>query len=184
MAATTQTETPEVGTRSERATILFVAFLAVIMAFGVEAVLPAFGDIDEEFGFTDRGLSVSLLVTALLVGMAAGQFVWGPLSDRIGRRPALYAGIGLYALGAVGTALAPSLPLLLAARVVWGVGAAAPNGLRLAVARDLFSGDQMARIVTFATAVFLIGPVVMPIFGTVLLAVGPWQVIPLTGSTP
>ncbi|MCB0970493.1 MAG: MFS transporter, partial [Acidimicrobiales bacterium] len=56
-----------------------------------------------------------------------------------------------------------------------------PNGLRLAVVRDLFDGDRMARVVTFATAVFLIGPVVMPIFGTALLALGPWPVIPLAG---
>ncbi|MCB0972192.1 MAG: MFS transporter, partial [Acidimicrobiales bacterium] len=133
MAASLRSPSSSGEHRSERATIVFVAFLAVIMAFGVEAVLPAFTEIDEEFGFTDRGLSVSLLVTALLVGMACGQFLWGPLSDRIGRRPALFAGIGLYALGAIGTALAPSLPLLLAARIVWGLGAAAPNGLRLAV---------------------------------------------------
>lgn len=160
---------------------MFVASLAILMAFGVEAMLPAFGEIDDEFGFADRGVSVSLLVTALLVGMAAGQLVWGPVSDRFGRRNALIAGFVLYAVGAAGTAVAGGLEMLLAARFVWGFGAAAPGGLRFAVTRDLFTGDRMARVVSIATAVFLIGPVAMPLIGRAILAVAPWQAIAWTG---
>ncbi len=147
------------------------------MAFGVEAMLPAFDEIDAAFGFADRGVSVSLLVTSLLIGMGSGQLVWGPMSDSFGRRPVLCTGLGLYAIGALGTALAPNLEILLLARFVWGLGAAAPNGLRLAVARDLFDGDRMARIVTIGTAVFLIGPVVMPIVGQGILTVADWRMI-------
>ncbi len=155
--------------------------MAIVMAFGVEAILPAFDEIDRSFGFSRQDVSVSLLVTTLLIGMGVGQLIWGPVSDTFGRVPVLLAGLGLYALGAIGMILAPSLELLLLSRFVWGVGAAAPNGLRIAVARDVFSGDQMARVVTFATAVFLIGPVVMPFFGEGILLLGDWELIALVG---
>lgn len=168
--------------RSEPAVIGFVAFLAIVMAFGVEAMLPAFDLVDSSLGFSDRNLSVSLMVTALLVGMGSGQILWGPLADAVGRRSTLIAGLALYAVGAFATALASSVEQVLIARLVWGIGAAAPNGLRLAVVRDLYEGDQMARIVTIATAVFLIGPVLMPMLGEGILLFGGWPLIAVTGS--
>lgn len=151
--------------------------MSIVMAFGVEAMLPAFDDIDEQFGFGDRGLSISLTVTALLVGMGVGTLAWGPVSDRVGRRPVLLAGFAIYAVGAVGSTVAPNLELLLLARAVWGFGAAAPGSMRIAIARDIYEGDRMARVVTIATAVFLIGPLLMPIVGELILAVGSWESI-------
>lgn len=168
-------------TRPVWSVVLFVAALAMVMAFGVEAMLPAFDEIDDQFEFTDRGLSVSLLVTSLLVGMGIGTLFWGPVSDHFGRRPVLVAGFALYALGAAASAVAPNLELLLIARAVWGFGAAAPGGLRYAMARDLYEGDRMARVVTVATAVFLVGPLLMPFVGEVILMVGPWEWIAYTG---
>ena len=165
-----------------RSVIVFVAALAIVMAFGVEAMLPAFDEIDAEFGFSERGLSVSLLVTSVLIGMGVGTLVWGPVSDRIGRRAALVTGLGIYVLGALLSALAPNLELVLLARAVWGFGAAAPGSLRYAIARDLYDGDRMARVVTIATAVFLIGPLLMPIVGEVILQFGPWEAIAVVGA--
>lgn len=161
--------------------MVFVAFLAIVMAFGVEAMLPAFDQIDDQFGFSERGLSISLLVTALLIGMGLGMPVWGPVSDRFGRRPVLVAGFVLYGIGAIGSALAPNIELLLLARAVWGFGAASPSSLRYAIARDLYEGDRMARVVTIATAVFLIGPLLMPILGELILTVGTWETIAFVG---
>lgn len=159
----------------------FVSFLAIVMAFGVEALLPAFDLIGSEFRFDAIGAGVSLLVTAFLVGMGIGTLVWGPVSDRFGRRSVLIVGFALYGVGAVGMALASSIELLLVARVVWGFGAAAPGGLRYAIVRDLYSGDDMARIIAVATAVFMIAPLTMPIVGEILLFIGSWQIIALTG---
>ena len=161
--------------------MVFLAFLAIVMAFGVEAMLPAFDQIDDQFGFSDRGLSISLLVTALLIGMGLGMPVWGPVSDHFGRRPVLVAGFVLYGIGAIGSALAPNIELLLLARAVWGFGAASPSSLRYAIARDLYEGDRMARVVTIATAVFLIGPLLMPILGELILTVGTWETIAFVG---
>lgn len=147
------------------------------MAVGVDIALPAFDDISESFGLGERGAGVSLVGTTYFLGMATGQLVFGPASDRFGRRRCLQVGIVLAALGAFGSAVAPNFGLLLAARCIWGLGAAAPAVLRTAIARDLFEGDEMARVVTVITAVFLIGPIIVPSFGQAVLSIGSWRTV-------
>ena len=81
----------------------------------------------------------------------------------------------MYVVGAVGSALAPSLEMLLIIRAVWGFGAAAPRTIALSIVRDLFSGDQMARLMSFVFAIFIIVPVVAPTLGAAIIAIAPWQ---------
>ena len=163
--------------RSERRVIAYLAFLSIILAFGIDASLPALDELREEFDLRAGSGEVSLIVTYYFLGMAAGQMIWGLLSDRFGRRPALLVGLGLYAVGALTTGLANSMSMLLSARFVWGLGAAAPSVLRAAITRDLYSGDQMARIISFTTAVFLVGPAVAPAIGEAILLSGSWRLV-------
>jgi DHA1 family bicyclomycin/chloramphenicol resistance-like MFS transporter len=109
--------------------------------------------------------------------MALGQLFYGVLADRFGRRPILLLGIGIYSVGALVSALAPGLGVLLVARFVWGLGASAPTVLRFAIARDLFAGDQMARVVSTFSAVFLLGPIFVPFIGEAILTVGDWRAV-------
>ncbi len=160
---------------SERATTAYLAFLGILLAFGIDVALPAFDDIEADLG--TGGSSISLIGTLYFLGMAAGQLIYGPISDRFGRRSALVVGLGLYAAGALASALSPGFGFLLGARLVWGLGAAAPAALRTAIARDLFEGDQMARIVTAVTAVFMIGPIFVPIVGQTILTFAPWPTV-------
>jgi MFS transporter, DHA1 family, multidrug resistance protein len=104
-------------------------------------------------------------VTAYFLGLAIGQLVHGPLADRFGRRPTLYTGFALYGVGAVLAILAPSFSLLLLARFVWGLGAAGPRVVTVAVIRDTYDGDRMSRAMSFVMAVFLIVPVLAPTIG-------------------
>ncbi len=157
--------------------IPFLAFLGILLAFGIDVALPAFDEIRSGFQLDSSGNSVSLVVTVYFIGLAFGQLIYGPFSDRFGRIPALQVGLTLYAIGALAAALAPSFGFLLAARLVWGLGAAGPGALRVAIARDLFDGDDMARIVTIVTAVFMIGPIFVPVVGEGLLLLGPWQIV-------
>lgn len=157
--------------------IAFLAFTGMLLAFGVDASLPAFDDISSEFGLTEQGLSVSLVGTLYLLGMAVGQLFYGPISDRFGRSPTLRVGLVLYGLGALCAAFAPTFGFLLAARLLWGIGAAGPFVLRSAIARDLFEGDRMARVVTLMTAVFLIGPILVPFVGQAVLSFASWPYI-------
>ncbi len=161
--------------RSERSVIAYTAFMGMILAFGIDAALPAFGQLRAAFGLEPDSNRISLIVTVYFVGMATGQLVVGPVADRFGRLPTLLAGMGLYALGAVGSILAPTIELLFISRLIWGLGASAPAALRSAIARDLYAGDQMARVMSITMGVFMMGPVVAPIVGDAIVRVSSWQ---------
>jgi DHA1 family bicyclomycin/chloramphenicol resistance-like MFS transporter len=161
--------------RSERGVIAYLAFLSVVMAFSVDTALPAFDEIRSSFGLDPTDSSVSLVVTTYLLGLGVGQLVYGVVSDRFGRAPVLRGGLLVYALGALGSTLSPSLMMLLISRFVWGLGAAAPGGLRPAIARDLYSGDRMARVMSVVMAVFLMAPIVGPLVGEMLVELGGWR---------
>jgi len=176
MPATTNTSVrgPVEG-RADSSVISYLAYLGILLAVGIDISLPAFDELDTAFGLTDRGVSVGVVGTVYILGMAIGQLVYGTASDRFGRRPAMLFGIGLYSIGVLTALVAPTLEVLLAGRLLWGLGAAAPFVLRQAIARDLYAGDRMARVITIVTAVFLLGPIFVPIIGAGILLVAPWQ---------
>lgn len=155
--------------------IALIALSIALAALGIDIMLPAFPAIREELGLPPDSTAVGGLVTAYFLGLAVGQLVHGPLSDRFGRRPTLYSGFALYGVGAILAILAPSLPLLLAARFVWGLGAAGPRVVTVAVIRDTYEGDRMSRAMSFVMAVFLIVPVLAPTIGATVVAVAGWR---------
>jgi DHA1 family bicyclomycin/chloramphenicol resistance-like MFS transporter len=163
--------------RTERSVIAFLAFLGVLMAFGIDAALPAFDQLSDAFDLVERGISPAITGTVYFAGMAVGQLLYGVLADRFGRRPVLIVGIAVYAVGAICSALSPNLEVLLVARFVWGLGASSPTVMRMAIARDLFAGDQMARVVSTFSAIFLLGPIFMPFVGEAILLVGDWRMV-------
>lgn len=167
--------------RSDRSVIAFLAFVGILMAFGIDGALPAFDELRAEFDLDALGISPAVTGTAYFAGMAVGQLFCGVLGDRFGRRNTLVAGIVLYGVAAVASALAPTFTLLLIARFVWGLGAAGPSVIRFAIARDLYVGDRMARIVSTFMAFFLIGPILMPFVGEAVLLVGSWRSVFLMG---
>jgi len=151
------------------------------MAFGIDAALPAFDDLRSEFDLEQRGISAAVTGTVYFAGMALGQLVCGVLADRFGRMPILVGGLTLYAVAAAASAAAPTLEVLLVARFVWGLGASAPSVLRFAIARDLYAGDRMARVVSIFMAVFLIGPIAVPFVGEAILTIGSWRTVFASG---
>lgn len=169
------------GGRSDRSVIAFLAFIGVLMAFGIDAALPAFDELRADFDLDAQGISPAITGTVYFAGMALGQLLCGVLADRFGRRNVLVGGVALYGAGAVASAFAPALGPLLVARFVWGLGASAPSVLRFAIARDLYEGSRMARVVATFTAVFLIGPILVPFVGEAILLVGSWRSVFLVG---
>ncbi|NNE72403.1 MAG: MFS transporter, partial [Acidimicrobiales bacterium] len=115
------------------------------------------------------------VITVFFMGLALAQIVYGPLADRFGRKPILYVGIGIYLLGAIGSALAPSFGWLLASRFVWGVGAAGSRVVATAIVRDRFVGNAMAKAMSQIMAVFVLVPVIAPSLGAVIIEVVPWR---------
>ena len=163
--------------RTERQVIAFLAFAGSLLALGIDIALPAFDEIAPSIGIEPSSNRITLIITVYFIGMAFGQLIWGPIADRFGRARTMYAGVGLYVVAAIGAALSRDLNTLLVVRLVWGFGAAAPAGLRGAIARDLYSGDQMARVMSLMMAIFMVGPIAAPLVGEAILYVFDWQAV-------
>lgn len=154
--------------------IVIIASMMGLAALSIDIMLPALPDISDAFGLSgpnDR----QLVITFYLLGFAGGQLLFGPLSDRFGRRPILIIGLVVYALASVATFLVDEFSLLLAARAVQGIGCAAPRVIAIAVVRDLFGGRDMARVMSFVMMVFILVPVLAPTVGEGILYLGDWH---------
>ncbi len=157
----------------------FVAIIAMLMALtalSVDIMLPALPAIDAAFAIADPN-DRQLVVTAYMLGFAAGQPIYGPLSDRFGRKPILLLGLAIFVLASLGTVLVDSFTGLLVLRVLQGIGSASPRVVGIAVVRDRFGGRDMARVMSFVMIVFVILPVLAPAMGSGILLVGDWHLI-------
>lgn len=154
---------------------IVLSLSVALSALAIDTLLPAFGKIREAFGYGPGSTTVTGLVTAFTLGLGLGQIPAGLLADRFGRRPVLWGGLSIYVIGAIASLLAPSLPIMIAARVLWGIGAAGPRVATVAMVRDAYSGEAMARQMSYIMAVFLIAPMIAPTIGSALIAIGPWQ---------
>jgi MFS transporter, DHA1 family, multidrug resistance protein len=158
----------------------FLAIVALCMGMGavsIDLLLPAFPEMRADLGLAAGATSISEVITAFFLGIAVGQLFFGPLSDRYGRRPMLQAGLVVFVLGAAAAAVSTSLSALVLCRFVWGFGSAAPRSLALAMVRDSFEGDRMARMMSLLMAIFVVIPVVAPSVGTAILEVASWRTI-------
>jgi DHA1 family bicyclomycin/chloramphenicol resistance-like MFS transporter len=165
------------GTRTigRRELIGLLAMMMAVTALSVDLMLPAFGEIRAEFGLGPDSTALAGLVTTYLLGLAFAQVFHGVLADRFGRRPIIYTGLAIYIVGAAASALAPTLGWLLAARFLWGIGAAAPRVITLSVVRDTHEGEQMAKVMSFIMAVFILVPVFAPSIGALLTDWFSWR---------
>lgn len=172
MAAPAITSRYRVG---DREFIVLMAALSALNAIAIDVMLPAFGLIRAAFDLAPTATEVSLLVSFYMFGLGLGQIAWGPISDALGRKPVLFAGLGLYLIAAAGTILAPSLPVMFASRFLWGLGAAGPRVVSIAMVRDRYRGDDMARVMSVVMGVFLMVPAVAPTIGRLALELGSWR---------
>lgn len=156
--------------------VALVALTTSLVAMSIDTMLPALGDIARDLALVDPN-DRQLVLTAFFGGLSVGQLVFGPVSDSIGRKPALYTGIALFVLGGTCCALAPNFWLLLAGRVVSGFGAAGPRIVAVAVVRDQHAGRGMARVMSFVSSIFILVPVVAPALGQAVLLVASWRTI-------
>jgi DHA1 family bicyclomycin/chloramphenicol resistance-like MFS transporter len=158
------------GRLSRREFILLISMLMASAALAIDMMLPAFPELRAEFGLPADSNQVALVVTAFFFGIGLGQPLWGPLSDAVGRKPVLWAGLGVYVLSAVAAAAAPSLSTLLVARFVAGFGAASMRVVSMGVVRDMFRSTAMATTLSYIMAVFMLVPAIAPTLGTAVLA--------------
>ncbi|BCW91029.1 Bicyclomycin resistance protein [Alphaproteobacteria bacterium SO-S41] len=154
----------------------FVALIALLMAvnaLSIDAMLPALPAIGHALGVVTEN-ERQWVVTAYLLGFGVSQLIYGPLSDRYGRKPVLLWGLGIFVVFSVAAAFATTFPMLLLARVLQGVGTAATRVLAVSIVRDSYSGRRMARVMSLAFIVFLTIPIFAPSIGQLVLLFAPW----------
>jgi DHA1 family bicyclomycin/chloramphenicol resistance-like MFS transporter len=156
--------------------VVRMALLISLVALSIDAMLPALSEIGGELGVR-RSNDSQLVVSGLFLGLAVGQLIYGPLSDSIGRKPAIYGGLVLFIIGCVLSIASWNFSVMLAGRFLQGLGAAGPRIVTIALVRDRYEGRAMARIMSLVMAVFVIVPAIAPALGQVVLLFAHWRMI-------
>ncbi len=156
--------------------IALVALLFSMVAFATDAMLPSLAEISADLALANVN-HAQLVITVFVLGTGIGQLIAGPLSDSFGRKSVICLGIVIFLLASLWAFFATSMPELMIARFVQGLGVSAPRIVTHALVRDLYSGRHMARIVSFAMMLFVLVPAIAPAIGqTIMLALG-WRYI-------
>lgn len=156
--------------------VVLMALMISLVALSIDTMLPALATIGHDLG-VQRANDNQLIISLLLLGLSIGQVIYGPMSDSIGRKPAIYAGFGLFIIGALIALFSRNFSMMLAGRFLQGIGAAGPRIVSMALIRDQYQGRDMARVMSFVMAVFILVPAVGPLFGQTILLMAHWRVI-------
>ena len=157
----------------------FVALMAVmtsLIALTIDAILPVMPLIGSALDVSDSN-DLQWLIMAVFLGLSVGQLFYGPLSDYIGRKPAVYIGLSFFFVGSLVCLLAQDLTWMLAGRMLQGFGLAGPRSVSMAIVRDQYEGDQMAKVMSFVMAVFIVVPAMAPALGQAIAWLINWQSI-------
>lgn len=147
-----------------------------LVALAIDTMLPAHGLIGEAYGVANAN-DTQYMVYALFLGLAFGQLLFGPLADNIGRKRAIYVGLGLFTSGTLVSIGASDYDTMLLGRLLQGVGVAGPRVITVAIVRDLYQGRHMARVMSFVITVFILVPAIAPALGQLIINLSGWRSI-------
>ncbi len=147
-----------------------------IVALSIDAILPALDQIGISIG-TNHSSENQMLITMIFLGLGVGQLIFGPISDSLGRKPIIYVGFLIFVAASILCVYAESLEIMILGRILQGIGLSAPRTLAIAMIRDSFSGDYMAKIMSFVVAIFILVPIVAPTLGKLFLDSFGWESI-------
>lgn len=157
----------------------FVALMASLMsivALSIDALLPALPEIGTALSVENPNDN-QLLVTMIFLGLGFGQLIFGPLSDSFGRKPIVYIGFTLFIIATFICVSTKSFEMMIFGRVLQGVGLASPRTLSIAMIRDSYSGNYMAKVLSIVVMFFILVPVIAPTLGQFLLNYYNWESI-------
>jgi MFS transporter, DHA1 family, multidrug resistance protein len=150
----------------------FIALMALLMsliALAIDTMLPVLAVIGGELDVSDANHN-QLIISIFILGMALGQVFYGPLSDTIGRKSAIYLGTGIFMLGCVISLFASSFYVMLAGRLLQGLGIAGIRIVIMALIRDKYEGREMAKIMSFIMTLFIVVPIIAPAIGQAIVS--------------
>lgn len=156
--------------------VILVAFIISLVALSIDAMLPALPLIAADLNFANPN-DGHFIVSMLFVGMGFGQMIFGPMSDSTGRKPAIIAGILIFAAGSLVSYFANSMDGMMIGRFLQGLGASGPRIVSVALVRDRYEGRQMARVMSFVMTIFILVPVFAPAVGQFILLFSDWRAI-------
>jgi DHA1 family bicyclomycin/chloramphenicol resistance-like MFS transporter len=163
----------------QRSQLEFVVLMAALMstvALTIDAVLPALPAIGEYLGSVNA-IENQKLITTIFLGLGFGQLIFGPLSDSFGRKPMVYFGFGVFVIASIICMTTKSFEMMLLGRALQGIGLSSPRTMSIAIVRDSYSGDHMAKILSIVVMTFILVPVIAPMLGQFLLIHFGWKSI-------
>ena len=154
---------------------LVLGLLALVGPAAIDMYLPAMPRIAEEFGTSETAVQMTL--TGYFIAFGVAQLVYGPLADQAGRRLPIFLGLGIFVVGALGSALAGSAEALVAWRALQGLGGAALMVVPRAIIRDLHTGPEATKMMAMIMLVISVSPMLAPLAGSGVAAVAGWRAI-------
>ena len=156
--------------------ILLMACLMSIVALSIDTILPALNPIGLSVGTVNQNEN-QLLITMIFLGLGLGQLIFGPISDSFGRKPVVYIGFTVFMLASFLCIAAPNIEIMVIGRILQGIGLSASRSISIAMIRDCFEGDYMAKIMSFVVTIFILVPIIAPTLGKFLLDNYGWESI-------
>jgi len=156
--------------------VVLVALIISLVALSIDAMLPALPEIAADLEF-EQAKDAQCIIFMLFVGMGFGKIIFGPLSDSIGRKPAINLGFIIFILGCLLSIFAQDFSDMMIGRFLQGLGAAGPRIVSIALVRDRYEGRTMARVMSFVMTIFILVPVIAPSIGQLIIAYSDWRSI-------
>ena len=158
----------------------FIGLMAALMslvALSIDALLPALEQIGISINIQQNSNDNQLLITMIFLGLGFGQLISGPISDSLGRKPVIYFGFSVFVIASFICISATSIEMMVFGRILQGIGLSAPRTISIAMVRDSFEGNYMAKIMSFIVVIFILVPVVAPAIGKLMLDAYGWRFI-------
>ncbi|KAF6692866.1 multidrug effflux MFS transporter [Pseudomonas sp. EKM23D] len=152
---------------------LLLGLITAIGPFAIDSYLPALPTLGASLHASPAAVQMSLTVFFIVIGVC--QLFYGPISDVFGRKPPIYAGLVIFAVGSIGCALAPTIEVLIAFRAMQAFGACAGMVVPRAIVRDLYTGHEAARLMSLLMLVMSVSPILAPLAGSLVISLWSWR---------
>lgn len=162
--------------RLKKEFVVLMASLMSLVALSIDALLPALPEIGKSLSVRNPAEN-QLLITMIFLGLGFGQLIFGPLSDSFGRKPMVYFGFVVFVVASIICVTTDSFEIMIMGRILQGIGLSSPRTISIAMIRDSYSGDYMAKILSIVVMFFILVPVIAPTLGQFLLSFSNWKAI-------
>lgn len=151
-----------------------MAFTMALPAMSIDILLPALGYMVDAYQGASSN-NISFVIAVFFAGLGLGQLFFGPLCDATGRKKCIYIGLAFFIVGTLICVFAQSLTALLIGRFIQGFGTSGPRIATVAMVRDQYQGNEMARIMSFIIMIFILVPMIAPMLGQLILQTWNWH---------